>query len=182
MESRIDDYEILKVTIPDDGLTTHQIRYKTLNNYAELPGPLGGFIGGKPVLYLVGADGSKVPLNKIGKMGEYSTYSVDGNQFTISVNIEGAKSAFWTIVGIVIVALLLIIILIFVIAGIIKRHGGKLPKFLNRIITKISEKIESKELIFYDESAGHMKKAAGAESDDFDDLDKELEDEDDTKE
>ena len=37
----------------------------------------------------------------------------------------------------------------------IHRHKDKLPKAINKIAKNVSEKIESKEQIFYDENAHH---------------------------
>ncbi len=152
----LDNYETIKVTVPDDGQTTHQIRFKALNNYAELAATFGDVLGGEPVLYLVEDDGNRIELEKTGTMGSYTTYNVDGNEFVLSLGIPGAKHAAYTVLAIVIIIVIVIIVLLVLLGIIIKRHKGQVPKFLNRFIIKISERIENKEQLFYDDSKDNV--------------------------
>ena len=156
VSAHLDNFETMKVTVPDDGQTSHQIRFKAINNYAELANVFGGFLNTEPVLYLVEGD-TRTALQKTGTMGEYSTYNVDGNDFTLSVSIEGAKNAAITVIIIAAIALLSLIIILIVIVNVIKRHGGKVPKIFNGLVIKVSERIENKEQLFYDDSKDELK-------------------------
>lgn len=151
VSAHLDNYETLKVKIPDDGQKTHQIRFRAINNYADLVNEFGGLLGAKPTLYQV-VEGKRFPLEKTGTIGEYSLYNIDGNEFMLSLSIEGAKSAAVTIMIIIGIVFILLIVLFIVVVNIIKRHGGNVPKIFNGFIIKMSERIENKEQLFYDES------------------------------
>ncbi len=151
VSANLDNFETLKVTVPNDGQSIHQIRFKAINIYAELASVLGGKLGSEPTLYLVD-NGVRTELTKTGTMGGYSTYEVPGNEFTLSVSIEGARSVAVIIAVVAAVVVLLLIVLLIVIVNVIKRHGGNVPKIFNGFIIKVSEKIENKEQLFYDDS------------------------------
>ncbi|SFP93610.1 hypothetical protein SAMN04487928_11281 [Butyrivibrio proteoclasticus] len=140
-------YETAVVEIPDDGASVHDVRIKPLVELAK------GFK--EYDVYLVNGD-EQILLEKKGKLGNYNIYEIEGNSFTLDIKFNGAdKAVYLVILGIVgiIAGILLIIILIIVF---IVRHGGKLPGILNKIGGKISEKIENKEQIFYDESTENV--------------------------
>ncbi|MBE5825431.1 MAG: hypothetical protein E7307_02225 [Butyrivibrio sp.] len=168
ISAHLDNYEVMKVTIPDDGQKTHQIRFKAINRFADLANAVGDYIGGTPVLYL-GEGKDRVALKKTGTVGQYSTYEVEGNDLTLSVSIQGAKNAAWTIVIIAAVILLILIIILLIVLNNIRKNGGRLPGLISRVMNKLSQKIENKEQIFYDDSLDEVKKTA--KEDDVLDLD-----------
>ena len=149
--AHLDNYEVLKVTIPDDGQSTHQIRFKAINRYADLASVMGGLFGGTPTLYL-GEGDNRVALEKTGTVGKYSTYEVEGNDLVLSVSIRGAKNAAWTIVIGAAVLLLILIIIILIIMNGVRKRGGQIPGLFSTILDKVTTKIENKEQIFYDDS------------------------------
>nr|MCR5157002.1 hypothetical protein [Butyrivibrio sp.] len=173
VSAHLDNYEVMKVTIPDDGQKTHQIRFKAINRFADLANAMGGYLGGTPVLYL-GEGADRVALKKTGTVGQYSTYEVEGNDLTLSVSIQGAKNAAWTIVIIAAVILLILIIILLIVLNNIRKNGGKLPGLINRVLNTLSKKIENKEQIFYDDSQDEVKKSS--KEDDVLDLDKDEDD------
>ena len=178
VSKHLDNYEVIKVSIPDDGQSTHQIRFKAINRFADLANVMGGVLGGTPVLYL-GEGTDRVALVKTGTVGAYSTYEVEGNDLTLSVSLKGAKSAAWTIVIIAAVVLLIIIIILLIVMNNVRKNGGKLPKLINNILNKLTKRIESKEQIFYDDSQDESPKSGSKKSkskDDFIDLDEDSED------
>lgn len=164
VSEHLDNYETIKVKVPDDGQASHQIRFKAFNNYAEFASTFGNMIGGDPVLYLVEDDGSRSILKKTGTMGAYSTYNVEGNEFVLSLGIPGAKNVAYTVLAIVIIVVVVIVLIIILLIIYIKRHKGQLPKIFNGFIIKVSERIENKEQIFYDESKDNSKGETKEES------------------
>ena len=90
-------------------------------------------------------------------MGAYSTYDIEGNEFTLKVKFPKAGLAVskfkYMLIAAIIIGLLLIAFMIF---GII-RGGKKAPKIFRRIARKLSQKIEDKEQIFYDDSEDDKK-------------------------
>ena len=137
------NYTTLKVTIPDDGAKEHQIRYRPNSKVVE---ELGEY-----EVYLVTADGEEL-LEKTGEIGDYSTYDIAGNEFTLKVRFPRAKLAVslikYVIIAIVIACVLLVSLIIFAII----RGGKKAPKIFRFLAKKLSKKIEDKEQIFYDDS------------------------------
>ena len=137
------NYTTLKVTVPDDGETVHQVRYKPITKIHEA---LGAY-----EVYLVNGE-EETLLKKTGDMGDYSTYEIEGNEFTLKVKFPKAGLAVskfkYMLIGAIIVGLLVIGIMIF---GLI-RGGKKAPKIVRRIMRKVSKRIEGKEQIFYDDS------------------------------
>lgn len=161
----IDNFEVLKVKIPDDGADEHQIRFRIINDKAAFTTLLPSVFKGQHVLYLEQGD-ERIPLEKNGTMGGYSTYEISGNEFTISVGISNGKRGIKLMLLIAIAILILIIVMIIVIIVNIRKHGRRLPKAVNKIKTSVSEKIESKEQLFYNDSQDNMvKKEANDNSD-----------------
>ncbi|MBR4356644.1 MAG: hypothetical protein IKQ00_01865 [Butyrivibrio sp.] len=137
------NYTTIKVTVPDDGQSVHTVRYKPV---AKIKEALGSF-----EVYLVNGDEEQL-LTKTGEMGEYSTYDVEGNEFTLKVRFPKAGLAVskykYMVIGAIIIGLIFIALL--VIAAIC--GSKKVPKIFRRIARKLSKRIEGKEQIFYDDS------------------------------
>ncbi len=136
-------YETITVEIPDDGANIHNVRIKPLIDLAKSFKDYD--------VYLVKGE-EETLLEKKGKLGNYNIYEIEGNSITLDIKFNGAeKTVYLVVLGIVgiLVGILLIIVLIIVF---VVRHGGKLPGILNKIGVKISQKIENKEQIFYDDS------------------------------
>ncbi|MBQ3795862.1 MAG: hypothetical protein II842_06195, partial [Butyrivibrio sp.] len=136
-------YETITVEIPDDGANIHNVRIKPLIDLAKSFKDYD--------VYLVKGE-EQTLLEKKGKLGNYNIYEIEGNSITLDIKFNGAeKTVYLVVLGIVgiLVGILLIIVLIIVF---VVRHGGKLPGILNKIGVKISQKIENKEQIFYDDS------------------------------
>jgi hypothetical protein len=85
-------------------------------------------------------------------MGKYSTYDVGGNDVVLELDIRNLENVTYIYIGIAVVILLIIIIIIVILVLSIKRNKGILPKALKGIRKKVSNRIESKEQIFYDDS------------------------------
>ena len=136
-------YETITVEIPDDGANIHNVRIKPLIDLAKSFKDYD--------VYLVKGE-EQTLLEKKGKLGNYNIYEIEGNSITLDIKFNGAeKTVYLVVLGIVgiLIGILLIIVLIIVF---VVRHGGKLPGILNKIGVKISQKIENKEQIFYDDS------------------------------
>ncbi len=144
------DFETLKVTIPDDGRKTHQIRFGMDSNTQ-----LGDQITYE--LYQVQDDGSLTMLEKTGSVGKYDTYEVEGDVLNLDVKYKVARYFEYLIPAIAIGAIVVLIIIIVLTIFIIKRHGGKLPIFINNVAKDVSKKIEDKEQLFYDDSKDEQK-------------------------
>ncbi len=151
----LENYETIEVTVPKDGYNTHQIRFKATGDMAEISNLFQGVIGGEPTLYLVEGD-KKTELVKTGMMGEYSTYNIDGNHFILSVSVKGVKSVVIMLAVIAIIILVALIVILIIVIHNIRVHGGKVPKIFNIFKSKVSEKIESKEQLFYDDSKDEL--------------------------
>jgi hypothetical protein len=144
-------YETLKVKIPYDGADVHQIRFKPLNEYAEVAELIPVDALKEFNLYLLDGDKSTL-LEKKGMMGGYSLYEVEGNEFVLAMGAAHIdKLSLWAgrIICGVLIALAVLLILIIIA---IWKNKGKLPKFFGGVKTTVSKKIESKEQIFYDDS------------------------------
>ena len=137
------NYTTLKVTVPDDGESVHKVRYKPAAKISEALG--------KYEVYLVKGDEEQL-LTKTGDMGEYSTYDIEGNEFTLKVKFPKAGLAVSKYKYMVITAIVIgmVLITLFILAAI--RGGKKAPKIFRRIARKLSKRIEGKEQIFYDDS------------------------------
>ncbi|MBQ3795232.1 MAG: hypothetical protein II842_02930 [Butyrivibrio sp.] len=144
-------YEVLEVKIPDDGALEHQIRFKPLNELYDITDIVPWISTKEYQLFLVEGN-NKTLLKSTGKMGGYQTYNIEGNDFVLSLVIKHYINPRYILIGIIIAVLLVIIIISVTIGITIKRHGGKLPGFFKGVKVKVSEKIESKEQIFYDDS------------------------------
>lgn len=137
----LDNYEILKVTVPDDGKKVHQIRFRLRDQLADISELLPVLFKEQHVLYLVQGD-ERIRLEKTGTMGGYSTYDIEGNEFTLSIGIYNSdKLVFIVVAGLITVVLLILIILILIIVS-IRKHGGKLPKIFRSVTSTVSEKKE----------------------------------------
>jgi len=137
------NYTTLKVTVPDDGEKIHKVRYKPTKKIDEALG--------EHEVYLVSGEKEQL-LKKTGEMGEYDIYDVEGNEFILNVRFPKAGfavSKFKYMIGAAVIAGLLFIAI--VVLGII-RGGKKAPKLFRRIARKLSQRIEGKEQIFYDDS------------------------------
>ncbi len=138
---------ILKIRIPDDGSDEHVIRFRPRVEAQGLGKLLPKLSEVTYDLYLVeGSDRTR--LKKSGTMGGYATYIVKGNELTISPVVKNRYNMKYILIA---VAAILLIILAAAVVLII-RHGGKMSAFLKGITGKVSEKIEDKEQIFYDDS------------------------------
>ena len=102
-------------------------------------------------LYRIDGD-QRILLTKTGTMGKYSTYDVGGNDVVLELDIRNLENVTYIYIGIAAVILIIIIIIIAILVLSIKRNKGILPKALRGIRKKVSQRIESKEQIFYDDS------------------------------
>lgn len=140
------DYEKIHLVIPDDGQSIHQIRYKPESDYAA---KVEGY-----ELYLVNGDSEEL-IATTGKMGEYDTYDLSGNDVVLVVRFNGIATRYYKYFIICLILFLVLIAILVITFIVIHRHKDKLPKAINKIAKNVSEKIESKEQIFYDENAHH---------------------------
>ncbi|MDC7293935.1 hypothetical protein NXH67_10455 [Butyrivibrio sp. DSM 10294] len=145
------NFETLKVKIPTDGNNIHMIRFRLNNALGELTRRLPGIFGEQHLLYLVNGD-ERIPIEKTGTMGGYYTYEIEGNEFVLSVGVPNTNRVYYLTIAIIIGVLLLILVIIIVVIVNIHRHGRKLPGALKELKSNVSEKIESKEQLFYDDS------------------------------
>jgi hypothetical protein len=111
----------------------------------------GKFAGAGVALYQI-TDNTRVLLTPTGKMGAYSTYEMEGNTYTLSYGVTGVRNMGWVVLALVLLFIVFVILVIVIVVNIIKRHGGKVPKIFNRFIVKVSDKIESKEQLFYNDT------------------------------
>ncbi len=152
----LSEYEILDVTIPDDGKDVHQIRFRPISNVASAMDFLGSYLGGDFKLYQI-KDGEKILLTPTGSMGKYSTYDIEGNEFTLSLDVADATGAATKVLVLVIVVIIIVLVLLGVFAIMIKRNSRRMPKIFKKLVKNMSEKIENKEQLFYDDSQDEIK-------------------------
>ncbi len=156
------NYETLKVKVPDDGKKVHTIRFRPLNDFAYVYDTLGNYLGGDMFLYRIEGD-QRILMTPTGTMGRYNIYEIEGNDFTLSLDVEGVKNTANRFVTVIFVVLALILILIIVLIVYIRKRGKHVPRLLRKVVRNVSTKIENKEQIFYDESkAIDQKDEAGA--------------------
>ncbi len=150
--SSLDEMEIIELTIPDDGQDVHQIRFKPDNDYNQVLEVFGKFASSTDYALYEVTENTKVKLTPTGKMGAYSTYELEGNTHTLSYGVSNAQNIGFIIIAIFLLAFVLIIVIIIIVVNIIKRHGGKVPKIFGRFVMKVSDRIENKETIFFDDT------------------------------
>ena len=150
--SSLDEMEIIELTIPDDGQDVHQIRFKPDNDYNQVLEIFGKFASSTEYALYEVTENTKVKLTPTGKMGAYSTYELEGNTHTLSYGVSNAQNIGFIIIAIFLLAFVLIIVIIIIVVNIIKRHGGKVPKIFGRFVMKVSDRIENKETIFFDDT------------------------------
>ena len=150
--SSLDEMEIIELTIPDDGQDVHQIRFKPDNDYNQVLEIFGKFASSTDYALYEVTENTKVKLTPTGKMGAYSTYELEGNTHTLSYGVSNAQNIGFIIIAIFLLAFVLIIVIIIIVVNIIKRHGGKVPKIFGRFVMKVSDRIENKETIFFDDT------------------------------
>lgn len=150
--SSLDEMEIIELTIPDDGQDIHQIRFKPDNDYNQVLEIFGKFASSTDYALYEVTENTKVKLTPTGKMGAYSTYELEGNTHTLSYGVSNAQNIGFIIIAIFLLAFVLIIVIIIIVVNIIKRHGGKVPKIFGRFVMKVSDRIENKETIFFDDT------------------------------
>lgn len=135
-------FETVHLVIPDDGNNVHQLRYKPNNKFYEL---------NKNFTLFEKEGDEQIILASTGTMGKYKTYDIEGNDVTFYITYEGIKGQAYKYFAIVIVAVVVFIILVILTIISAHRHGRRLPKLFNKIKKNVSEKIESKEQLFYNE-------------------------------
>ena len=150
--SSLDEMEIIELTIPDDGQDVHQIRFKPDNDYNQVLEIFGKLASSTDYALYEVTENTKVKLTPTGKMGAYSTYELEGNTHTLSYGVSNAQNIGFIIIAIFLLAFVLIIVIIIIVVNIIKRHGGKVPKIFGRFVMKVSDRIENKETIFFDDT------------------------------
>ncbi len=176
----LSEYEVMDVTIPDDGRKVHQIRFKPINIVSIAMDFLGSYLRGDYTLYQV-KDGERIRLTPTGSMGQYATYEIEGNNFTLSLDYAEAKGAANRILVIAIVIIVALIVALIVVIVLIRKNGKHAPKLVKKLIRKMSAKIESKEQIFYDDSREETKTDAAAEVETDTETDSEVEKESDSE-
>ncbi|MBO5621764.1 MAG: hypothetical protein J5959_09070, partial [Butyrivibrio sp.] len=145
------DYETLEVTIPDDGQNVHQIRFRPISEATAAIDLLKGYLGDEFRLYQI-KNGEKVLLTPTGTMGKYSTFDIEGNKFTLSLDVGDASGATNKIAIFFVIAFLVVAALIAVLVIIVTKNSRHVPKIFKKVVSKVSAKIESKEQLFYDDS------------------------------
>lgn len=150
------DYETLEVTVPNDGQAVHQIRFRPISEVTASIDLLKGYLGDKYRLYQI-KDGEKVLLTPTGTMGKYSTYDIEGNKFTLVLDVGDASGATSKIAAIFVVIFLIVVALIAVVAILITINSKHVPRIFKKVVDKVSAKIESKEQLFYDDSESDKK-------------------------
>ena len=165
-DDAFENFETIKVTVPDDGEKTHMVRFKSQNEVTEALNFLGQYLGGAYHLKLL-KDGNYVDLKPSGTMGKYQVYEIEGNEFTLSVDVSDAKKTGLRMIGIAVVVLIILIAALVFMFIFIRKHRAKGAKVINRVVKKVSDRIESKEQIFYDDSRDNKKadKKAGKKAD-----------------
>ncbi len=142
------DYETVTISIPDDGNSVHQLRFRPMDSFSEL--------FNKVEVYLIEGN-EKTLLEKTGTMGKYDTYDIEGNNVTLNIRFANAENTLKTIFGGVIGVLVLLVVIIIVVIILIKKNGRLLPKLISNVAANVNKKIESKEQLFYDDSAEDTK-------------------------
>lgn len=137
-----DSYETIDLVIPDDGADTHVLRFKPSSGFYDMTGEY--------VLFDATGD-LKTPLESTGTFGKYNTYELKGNNHTLMVRYEGLHKKVTIGVVVVIIAVIVVfaIIVLLIIVG--RKRGMMLPKAFKTLKQNVSNKIESKEQIFYNE-------------------------------
>lgn len=143
--------EKIRLVIPEDGNSSHQLRFKPVDDLATIMGVVGSFTGGDIVLFEE-KDGNFEELTPSGVMGKYDTYEIEGNKHTLAYGYKGINTLAYLLIGAAILAVIIIITLIVLNIIFVVKHGGKLPKMVNKVVDKVSTKIENKEQLFYDDS------------------------------
>lgn len=147
---------VIHVIIPDDGSKTHQIRFRPVDGLVDVVTKVGKYTGEKVILYQV-VDDERVELTPTGEVGKYTTYEIEGNDITLVSEYEGMWTILGGILAIAVIILIIVVVIIVVTIVMIKKHGRQAPRIFRRFVKTVSDKIESKETIFYDDSAEEKK-------------------------
>ncbi|MBP3275178.1 MAG: hypothetical protein J6L93_09290, partial [Butyrivibrio sp.] len=145
------EYETIDVTVPDDGQMVHQIRFRPISEVTTSIDLLKGYLGDEFRLYQI-KNGEKVLLTPTGTMGKYSTFDIEGNKFTLSLDVGDASGATNKIAIFFVIAFLVVAALIAVLVIIVTKNSRHVPKIFKKVVSKVSARIESKEQLFYDDS------------------------------
>lgn len=145
------EYETIDVTVPDDGQMVHQIRFRPISEVTTSIDLLKGYLGDEYRLYQI-KDGEKVLLTPTGTMGKYSTYDIEGNKFTLSLDVGDASGATSKLAVFFVIVFLLVVALIAVGVILLTKNSRHVPKIFKKVVSKVSARIESKEQLFYDDS------------------------------
>lgn len=137
----------VNIVIPDDGQAVHQLRFRPDNPFYTINGDF--------TLYLLTDNGSK-KLTPTGTMGKYKTYTIEGNDVTLSLNFEGLIWSTYKGYALIFALLLAGIGAVVLVAGYTSKHKKQLPRAFKKIRKKVSAKIESKEQIFYDDDGDEL--------------------------
>ena len=145
------NYETLEVTVPDDGQNVHQIRFRPISEATVAIDLLKGYFGDEFRLYQI-KNGEKVLLTPTGTMGKYRTYDIEGDKFTLSLDVGDASGATSKLAIFFVVVFLLVVALIATAVIILTKNRKHVPKIYKKVVSRVSAKIESKEQLFYDDS------------------------------
>lgn len=145
------EYETIDVTVPDDGQMVHQIRFRPISEVTTSIDLLKGYLGDEYRLYQI-KNGEKVLLTPTGTMGKYSTFDIEGNKFTLSLDVGDASGATSKLAVFFVIVFLLVVALIAVGVILLTKNSRHVPKIFKKVISKVSARIESKEQLFYDDS------------------------------
>ena len=85
-------------------------------------------------------------------MGQYLTYNVSGSDLRLSIKFEQSKKRLFMIFGVLIGAFVAIALLVVVIVFVVGYHRKKISIGIKKVAQNVSQKIESKEQLFYDDS------------------------------
>ena len=148
---QIESFETISLVIPDDGNKVHQIRFRPNSRFYD--------VSEDYVLYQVTKD-SKIALAPTGEVGEYKTFEIEGNDVTLMLDFEGINRTVFRYGILIVVSLVALLVIIILLILYTKKHGRKLPVFFKFIKKNVSERIENKEQIFFNEDEAKKKEEA----------------------
>ncbi len=138
------DYENIHLVIPDDGNSSHLLRirpnYKLYQVFETFD------------VYQIGDNGAEQLLESTGNMGQYLTYIVSGNDIKLNIKFEQSKKTIYKIIGTFIGIFAAIALLVVIIVFVVGYHRKKISLGIKKVAQNVSQKIESKEQLFYDDS------------------------------
>ncbi len=140
--STLSDYVYYEIMIPDDGASTHRIRF--------LPDTVYGDDACEVMKLYEDKDGRWVELESAGTMGKYHIYEIEGNKAKLKLDISGIESKNRKYIAVIVIAAIVLIALIGVIIWFMTRRKSRrqIKKAYRKVKDKITDQISSKEQLF----------------------------------